>query len=112
MQEVPNESKHDFPHCSSSDRSSYQWQCLYGTRYKSQFVSRFPAPPFQQFRVQFRHGGVTGGSVMQHAEVTAGKVQCLSFNTGLSTVAVAGRRGDSELSMRLSYRVLWSAIQV
>jgi len=45
---------------------------------------------------------------MQQVEVTAGRVQGLILNTGLSTAAVAGCRGDGGLSMRLSYRALVS----
>jgi hypothetical protein len=39
LEECPHEVS-DFLHRSTSARSSYLWQCLYGARYKSQFMSQ------------------------------------------------------------------------
>ena len=57
---------------------------IYGSVWMGQDTDRsvwvaFPAPPFQQFQIQFKEGGVTKGCMMQHVEVTAGKLQCLSL---------------------------------
>jgi len=42
------------------------------------YESGFQLRPFSSFMCNSERVALTGGSVMEHAEVTAGKVQCLS----------------------------------